>query len=762
MAKSYVNTEVKGQKLKLTNLEKVLYPEINVTKAEVIQYYLDVAPYLLKYLEQRPTTLIRFPDGIEKTQFYTKSRPKWAPQWIKSFKIQHSLQAINYIVPHSEASIVWLANLAALELHPMQMTIDDYSNPDHFIFDLDPPENGFFDDVKNVAFLLKSFLEKYNYNVFLKTSGSKGLHVFVPIQKKYSPDEMIKAVKSLAKIFVSQNKGITTLALNKLKRENKIFVDILRNHETHTTVAPYSLRGKKGAPISFPIKWEMLDDLKSSKDIHIKNYKAYLSKFGDAWKHFYPSATLLHSKNEYDKIDKKIKERLKTYIEKRDFQHTPEPRLRDIHAKGKRYCIQLHDASNLHYDLRLEDQGILLSWAIPKGLPIVKNVKRMAIKFEDHPLSYLTFEGIIPKNQYGAGTIWIYESGNIEWLEKKKDKYKFKLKSKNFDRTYNLFKTTEDHWTIQLLDINEVQLKLPIKPMLADQSKIVPRDDNYIYEIKWDGIRCIFLLQNDVVKIYSRSGREITSKFPELNNSSFFKIESGIFDGEIVCLDEKGKPKFSQVISRMHSSGEQNILKQQRINPVVCYLFDCLVLDGKTIINEPLIKRQAWLNCSLKKNNQIRISESFIDGSALFEATKEMKIEGIMAKKKNSSYVTGQRNKDWLKIKHRSYAKCYIAGYTKGEGDRSNLFGALHLLSENDQKLKYMGKVGTGFDNKKMKNLLQAFKSYISEEKTFEEKTDNDNNSVWLNPKLICKIQFATLSSNGTFREPVFIELLNK
>jgi len=761
MAKTYIHTEVGGQKLKLSNLEKVLYPTANVTKAEIIQYYLDIAPYLAKYLNHRPLTLIRFPDGIDKTKFYAKSKPAWTPQWVKSYKVQHSEENIPYIVSDSHATIIWLANLAALELHPMQMTIDAYAHPDHFIFDLDPPEDGNFEDVKEIALKLKTFLENYNYNPFVKTSGSKGLHIFVPIYKKYSHVEMITAVKSLAKIFVSQNTKLATLALNKQKRQGKILIDILRNHESHTTVAPYSLRGKKGAPISFPIKWQWIYDLKSSKDIHIRNYKSYIEEYGDVWKEFYNSSTPLHTDQDDGELDEKIQNKLKSYVEKRDFDSTPEPGLENVYSNGNRYCIQLHDASNLHYDLRLEDEGTLLSWAIPKGLPYELNVKRMAIQTEDHPLKYLTFEGRIPKGHYGAGSMWVYDNGNFEWIEKKENKYKFSIKSKSLDRAYSLFRTKDNQWLIQLIERKDTLIKLPLQPMLADQSKAVPRGKDYIYEIKWDGIRCIFHLKDEKITIYSRAGRDLTSKFPEFQDPSLFDVESGIFDGEIVCLDPKGRPLFSQVISRMHSEGKQNIDKQKMKNPAVCYLFDCLSLDGKNITKESLERRQAWLNCALKKNKHIRPSEAIADGKALFKATKQMDIEGIMAKIKSAPYHIGARSKNWQKVKHRSDAECHIAGYTQGEGDRSRLFGSLHLLLKEGDTFRYMGKVGTGFDSKKMRNLLKIFKKYISEEKLFSEKTDNDNNSVWLHPELICKIQYASLSSNGTYREPVFIQLLN-
>jgi len=659
--------------------------------------------------------------------------------------------------------VVWLANLAALELHPMQMTTDTPDNPDHFIFDLDPPENGNFKIVKEIAFKLKEFLESYDYKPYLKTSGSKGLHIYVPILMEYTHEEMVDSVKALAKIFVSQNKETSTLAMNKEKRGGKTLIDIFRNHMAHTTVAPYSLRGKEGAPISFPITWDRLTDLSHSKEIHIRNYREILDSEGDVWKDFYDSAAPLHNKKASSAISPEVEEKLKPYILKRDFNTTPEPGLAPVKGQGNQFCIQLHDAQNLHYDLRLEKDGVLLSWAIPKGLPYKKGVKRMAIQTEPHPMKYLTFEGIIPKGQYGAGSMWVWTKGTFEWIEKSEKKYKFKLRSEGFNRSFSMFRTRDSQWLIELMDTKDEQLSLPLKPMLAGVSKKVLSASKYIYEIKWDGIRTIIHLLDGVVKIYSRSGRDITKQFPELQNADDFYVESGIFDGEIVNLDDQGRPLFSNIISRMHTQGEIGISNVMKKYPAVCYLFDCLSLDGKVITNETLNRRQAWLQTAIKKGKSYQMSEAITDGEGLWKATKQMDLEGIMAKDKFATYRIGERSDAWLKIKHRTTENCFIAGYTKGEGDRSALFGALHLLKvkENGDFL-YMGKVGTGFDSEKMKYLLEKFQALIIEKKPFQERTDDDRTSVWLKPELKCEIQYASLASSGVYREPVFQQLLEE
>lgn len=762
MPSKYIHTEVEGRKLKLSNLDKVIYPDISAPKAEIIQYYLSVAPYILKYIKGRPLTLIRYPDGITRAKFYAKTKPEWTPEWIDSYGITHTEETIPYLVAQDAATVVWLANLAALELHPMQMTTKNIELPDHFIFDLDPPKNGHFSAVKVIACNLKTYLEQQGYVPYVKTSGSKGLHIYVPIEQNYTHEEMTLAIKNLAKIFVAQHPKTCTLAMSKDKRDGRTLIDIFRNHKTHTTVAPYSLRGKAGAPISFPITWDQLEELVSAQDIHIRNYQEYLIN-GDAWATFYDNARPLNNVEAIPaSLSPEIEKQLATYIAKRDLNSTPEPGLTPTPTQGNQFCIQLHDAQNLHYDLRLEKDGVLLSWAIPKGLPHQVGVKRLAINTEPHPMKYLTFEGIIPKGQYGAGKMWVWTKGTFEWIEKSEKKYKFKLKSPKFNRTFHLFKTRGDQWLIELYKPhNDTPISLPLEAMLAGVSKNVPIGSKYLYEIKWDGIRTILHLTKDAVKIFSRSGRDLTAQFPELQHRDSFEVESGIFDGEIVSLDAQGRPVFSQIISRMHTQGEAGVQRVMKRYPAVCYLFDCLSLDGKVITHEPLQRRQAWLDAALTKGKAVIVSEALSDGEGLFAATKEMGMEGIMAKDKNAAYHIGQRSDAWLKVKHRATETCYIAGYTAGSGDRAALFGAMHLLKQNKKgELIYMGKVGTGFDADMLRYLFNKFQSYITTDKPFDTKTDDERTSVWMRPELECEIQFASLASSGVYREPVFQRLV--
>ena len=763
MAKSVVHTDIDGRSLKLSNLDKVLYPSLGVTKAEVIKYYLDIAPYLLRYIKDRPITMIRFPDGVEGKSFYSKDKPDWTPSWIDSMLIQHDEKKIDYIVPVDRATIVWLANLACLEMHPTQFVKSSDMQPDFFIVDLDPDEGLDFEDVKQAAWHLKSFLERYDYTPFLKTSGGKGLHIYVPIRAEVPYEEVTKTVKALAKTFVQEHGEKYTLQISKARRSGKILIDIYRNHLSNTCVAPYSLRGKIGAPVSLPIHWEDLESLEKSGAYNIKTAPAYLKDHGDPWHSWQVHEVTLHDRRHEEEAAGQEGSKLEEYVKKRDFKHTSEPPARISKNYKDQYVVQLHDASNLHYDLRLEGEGVLLSWAIPKGLPFAKAQKRLAIKTEDHPIAYLDFEGTIPKGQYGAGEMWIAHKGSIIWHKKKEGAYSFDLVNKWSERRYHLHKTgREDQWLVTCeADYEHIKVNSGILPMLASASKNVPKGSQYSYEVKWDGIRVLIYIQDDEVKIISRSGKDLTAQFPELLNADIIRAEHAVLDAEIVVLDEKGRPLFHEVISRMHKKGQASIELAVKHKPVACYTFDLLSLDGVDITHLPLKRRRAWLQCILRQGQYYRFSGDFADGEQLFEAIKTQGMEGIMAKDQESKYYAGQRSEHWLKVKCRTLEVCTIIGYTEGQGDRKGLMGAMHLAIYDGDEMTYKGKVGTGFDHKKLKELTAFLKSIPTTPKPMDDPIEEEYRSVFIKPQLRCQIEYASLSSNGTYREPVFLKLLD-
>lgn len=763
-------TNIEGRKVKITNLDKVLYPSLGITKAEFIQTYMQLAPYVLPHLKDRPLTMIRFPDGVHGNKFYSKNKPDWTPSWIPDVKVEHENDTIRYILANEVATLAWTANLAALDLHPMQVRSKHMDMPDQFIFDLDPsPEFG-FEKVKEMALSLRDFLQVYGYHPFVKTSGSKGLHIYIPLIVDQKIDKVFEAFKKISQEFVAANQDIATLRIAKERRKGKVLLDIYRNHRSQTCAAPYTTRAREGAPISTPFRWDMMDQINSSQQWNLTTIMDYLKEEGDAWKNYYEYASELHtvrklnSQRKYkeansaeDKIVEEQREKqLATYSKKRNFNKTTEPVSKLIQGNNDRFVIQLHDANSLHYDLRLERDGILLSWAIPKGFPSRKGVKRLAIETEPHPVKYLTYEGEIPKGEYGGGNMWIFDSGKYEVVKQTLNKLSFKIKGSLINGTFNLVKTRDKEWllsTSEDLDFGDHK----VDPMLASMSQIVPSPKDYFYEVKWDGIRVIASIWNDEVKLLSRSGRDITDRFPRVVEQLKDEMShSAIIDGEIVALDANGAPNFANVISRMHTSGKSNIEQASKKIKTSLYAFDCMVIDGVNICNLTIEKRRDWLRTLFDDREHLRYSNTFEDGEHLFAAAQNMGLEGIMAKKRGARYIEGRRSEYWLKIKVRHDDQAILIGYTKGKGDRSGFFGALHLAKIENGKYTYKGKVGTGYDSEKMKEIFAKLIALKNIEKPVKDKIDEASQTIWVEEAYTIKIQYASITDNGTYREPVF------
>jgi bifunctional non-homologous end joining protein LigD len=296
--------------------------------------------------------------------------------------------------------------------------------------------------------------------------------------------------------------------------------------------------------------------------------------------------------------------------------------------------------------------------------------------------------------------------------------------------------------------------------MLARLADKPPRSDDYVYEVKWDGLRTLIALDEGTVHIRGRGGLDMTQQFPELLiPDAAFRATSALFDGEIVCLEADGKPNFKDVIHRMQQKTAGGIERARAKHPAVCYLFDCLYLDGRPIVNEPLIRRREWLRDALKTNPAYRFSDTVEDGPAFFEAVQKLGLEGVVAKQRQSPYLPGKRSDAWLKIKTRQTAECIIIGYTRGTGERAASFGALHLAQGEPGALKYVGKVGSGFDDRSLKQLAEELKRLEVIPRPVREKPLDAARSIWLKPTLLCEVQFASWTPDGALREPVFLRL---
>ena len=768
MAKKAQWVTIGKRQIELSNLEKVLFPEDNILKAEVIEYYLRIAPTLLNHVKGRALTLIRFPDGIHGEMFYQKSRPEWSPNWIEFEKLGKE-EKKDYIIATEPATLVWLANLASLELHQLHSRRPNVDCPDYMVFDLDPPEGYDFKEVVSIAFDLKQSIESFGYAAFAKTTGGKGIHICCPIVPKFDFHLVFEAAQLIAQSFVEANSN-TTLHIKKDARKGRVLIDIYRIRSGQSIVSPYSLRGRVGAPVSMPLTWDELSKVCDPKDFNIKNALQKVTKDGDAWEGMDAYAVEIHTHRKKAIVKKlppskmrKTPEQLVSYEGKRDFNKTSEPQAKIDVSGGNNFVVHRHHASHLHYDLRLEQEGVLKSWAVPKGLPPHPGVKRLAVQTEDHPMKYLTFNGAIPKGQYGGGEMWIYAIGKYQITKDKKDGFYFRLNSQEVNGEYRIYKIKQKEWLLERVDEPQVNyLKTEIQPMLSGTSIKPPKGDDYFFEVKWDGIRTLISLEDGAIRIKTRNQLDVTAQFPELLQADkSFRATCGVFDAEIVCLDKSGKPEFKKVIQRMQQTGTTSIERLSKTSPVYCYIFDCLYLDGRALVSEPLAKRREWLADAIKTASPYRISEVVEDGESLFEAAKEHSLEGIMAKKKDGKYLISKRSDLWLKIKARQTVECFILGFTQGKGERKTTFGALQIAERIGEEFHYRGKVGTGFDEammkelkKKMDKLKESMAPSLKGGKIVDEKI-----TTWIEPILMAELNYSRLTPDNMLREPVFLRL---
>ena len=450
---------------------------------------------------------------------------------------------------------------------------------------------------------------------------------------------------------------------------------------------------------------------------------------------------------------------LSEYNKKRNFENTTEPIGKTLKTKNLRFVIQYHQARAKHYDFRLEYNGVLISWAVPKGLSLNPKDKRLAVQVEDHPVSYIDFEGIIPKGNYGAGTVEIFDSGNyapLEDFEKglKKGHIKFVLMGEKVKGAWSLLKIKDNNWLIIKIDDEfasgktNKKTKLPFKSaevQLATLTDKIPKGKNWVFEIKYDGYRIVSFIENGNVKMFSRNNIDYTSKFKNIA-AILKKIETPcILDGEIVKFDENGKTDFGLL---------QHSIKSKE-NDFYYVIFDILAIGDKDLRNLQLLERKEKLERLLyKTDNHLIYSSHFLDGEKSFEFAKKNNLEGIIAKKSSSKYM-GKRNEDWLKIKCYLRQEFVIIGYTTSE--KNELISALLLGYYEKEKLVYVGKVGTGFNEKDKIELNKKFQPYQRKNSHF--KNFKEKNITWLKPKYVCEIQYAELTKENLLRQPSFIAL---
>ena len=454
---------------------------------------------------------------------------------------------------------------------------------------------------------------------------------------------------------------------------------------------------------------------------------------------------------------------LEVYQRKRDFKRTPEPKgQRPTTEPTRRYVVHRHHATRLHWDVRLEMRGILASWAVPQGPPLEGGKRRLAVHTEDHPIEYLDFHGVIPDG-YGAGSMTIWDTGTYDLLKDSENEYKVAFHGRRLEGEWVLVKTKQNEGRDWLMIkhgpvVKDHPLDAKIEPMLAITAEDPFDSPDFAFEAKWDGVRTLAFVDGGVVRLQTRNLLDCTAQYPEAHQIA--EANTGgyqaIFDGEVVALDERGAPSFQRLQPRMHVRDESAVRKLRRTTPVIYEVFDLLWLDGEDLGKKPLRERQRLLDEVLTPMGAIRRSEQFIGtGEALFAAAKEQGIEGIVAKRLDAPYVRG-RSAAWVKIKAFRTMDCVIGGWTEGEGGRSKALGALLLGIYRDGKLIPVGHVGTGFDERTLKELLATLKERESPTMPFSIEPRVNAPAHWCLPELVCEVQYAEMTREGTLRHPSY------
>jgi bifunctional non-homologous end joining protein LigD len=454
---------------------------------------------------------------------------------------------------------------------------------------------------------------------------------------------------------------------------------------------------------------------------------------------------------------------LSEYRKKRDPKITPEPFGSGKRGKKPIFVVQRHDASRLHYDFRLEKNGALASWAVPKGVPLEPGAKVLAVHVEDHPLEYAKFHGEIPKGQYGAGTVEIFDNGTYDLLEEKPNgQLTFDLHGKKLNGRWSLVPThmdgKEQNWLlIKRSDDHDETAGAPVqqgtyKPMLATLETHVPHGDDWTYEVKFDGFRAIAYVRGGECKLVSRNDHDLTGRFPDVAKAVVKAVKSpnAVIDGEITRIDPTGKTSFSEL--------------QQGEGPLVYYVFDLLELDGEPRIDEALTERKEQLRKLLDARvKMVAYSDDFGDGDALFAVAQQRSLEGIISKRKSSTYKPGRRTRDWLKTKTENNEEFVVTGYTQGAGRRADTFGALVLGVNEGDHLRYVGNVGTGFNDAEIRKLLSLLRPLQRDTSPFpvEPKMPRirKGDVHWVEPKLVAQVRFGEWTHDGHLRHPAYLGL---
>ncbi|BBY13772.1 ATP-dependent DNA ligase [Mycobacterium marseillense] len=735
-----------GPRVKLTNAEKVLYPATGTTKSDIFDYYTQIAEVMIPHVAARPATRKRWPNGVEQESFFEKQLASSAPDWLPRASVTHRSGTTTYPIIDDPAGLAWIAQQAALEVHvPQWRFVAEWTRSraeelkpgpaTRLVFDLDPGERVTMAQMAKVARAVRDLMAGIGLTTFPLTSGSKGLHLYAPLDEPVSSKGATVLAKRVAQQLEKTMPKLVTSTMTKSLRAGKIFLDWSQNNGSKTTIAPYSLRGREHPTVAAPRTWDELDD-PSLRQLRYDEVLARVARDGD----------LLA---ELDASDKQapVPDRLTKYRSMRDASKTPEPVpvTKPAVGQGNSFVIQEHHARRLHYDFRLERDGVLVSWAVPKNLPETPSVNHLAVHTEDHPLEYGGFEGVIPKGEYGAGKVIIWDSGTYDAEKFLDDEVIVNLHGAKISGRYALIQTNGDQWLAHRMKDQKVFEFDTIAPMLATHGSVTAlKAGQWAFEGKWDGYRLLIEIDHGSFRVRSRRGREVTQEYRELRWLADGLAEHHVvLDGEAVVLDSSGVPNFHEM---------QNRGKGSRVE---FWAFDLLYLDGRSLLRARYRDRRKLLEM-LAAGSKLIVPDLLPgDGKEALEHSGERGWEGVIAKKRDSTYQPGRRSSSWIKDKHWNTQEIVIGGWKAGEGGRSSGIGSLLMGIPSAGGLRFAGRVGTGFTERDLAKLKKTLAPLHTDESPFDPPLPRSEarGVTYVRPVLVGEVRYSEWTPDDRLRQ---------
>jgi bifunctional non-homologous end joining protein LigD len=734
-------------RVKLTNADKVLYPATGTTKSDIFDYYTGIAELMVPHIAGRAATRKRWPNGVEQSSFFEKQLAASAPEWLPRGSITHRSGTTTYPIIDSVDGLAWIAQQAALEVHvPQWRFAAEWTRKGEelkpgpatrLVFDLDPGEGVTMSQLADVARAVRDLIADIGLTTFPLTSGSKGLHLYSPLDKPVSSRGASVLAKRVAQQLETSMPKLVTSTMTKSLRAGKVFVDWSQNNGSKTTIAPYSLRGRQYPTVAAPRTWDELDDT-GLRQLQYDEVLERVERDGD----------LLAALD----ADLGPPDRLTKYRSMRDASKTPEPVpiAKPAVGQGNSFVIQEHHARRLHYDFRLERDGVLVSWAVPKNLPETTAVNHLAVQTEDHPLEYGGFEGTIPKGEYGAGKVVIWDSGTYDTEKFKvgpgKGEVIVSLHGQRISGRYALIQTDGNQWLAHRMKDQHVFDFDGLAPMLATHGSVAKLTAaQWAFEAKWDGYRLLVEADHGELRLRSRSGRDLTAEFPQLRSLAGDLGEHHVvLDGEVVALDASGVPSFSEM---------QNRARATRIE---FRAFDLLYLDGRSLLRAKYRDRRKLLE-TLASAGGLNVPGLLSgDGAEALEYSRERRWEGVIAKKRDSTYQPGRRSASWVKDKYWNTQEVVIGGWRAGEGGRTSGIGSLLMGIPAADGLHFAGRVGTGFTERDLTNLKKTLEPLRTDESPFNTRLSGQDAKgvTFVKPTLVGEVRYSEWTSDDRLRQP--------